>query len=642
LLAASGTGLGRVAVDGDDVYWLERRPTEGGRHCVVRRAADGTVADALPPGWNARTLAHEYGGGDYAVRDGVLYFSNFADQRLYRIAGGGEPVPVTPEPAGPLADRYADAAITADGRALYALRERHPDQGEARNELVRIAADGAGEPVVVATGADFYSNPVLHPDGTSLAWLCWDHPRMPWDGTELWEAPLGADGTVGAARLVAGGPEESVFQPTYGPDGSLWFVSDRTGWWNLYRRGPGGDGARALAPTDAEFGVPQWLFGMRTFVHLTADRVACHVNRGGVIRLGVVDDGGGQGRLSIPDQPFTAFAPTIAAAGASRVVTIGAAPDRETAVVEIDLGDPGRVPDRIEAVVLKRGLDLDAIGIDRALLPPVEPIEFPTEGGRVAYALYYPPTNPGVGAPAGELPPLLVNSHGGPTSQTDALLDPATVFWTSRGFGVVHVNYGGSTGYGRDYRKRLDGAWGIVDVDDCTAAARYLAERGSVDPKRLAIRGGSAGGYTTLCALTFTDAFAAGVSYYGVADAAALAAETHKFESRYLDGLIGPYPEAAKVYRERSPIHHTERLSCPILLLQGLEDKVVPPSQAELMAAALRAKGVPHAYIAFEGEAHGFRQTATIRRCAEAELSFYGQVFGFTPAGDVPELTLET
>jgi dipeptidyl aminopeptidase/acylaminoacyl peptidase len=647
LLAASGVGLAQVTVDEGDLYWLERRPTERGRQCVVRRTPDGAVADMLPPGWNARTLVHEYGGADFAVHRGQLHFANFEDQRLYRVGADGEPVPITPAPAVPRGDRYANMAISADGRRIYAVRERHfaadPSAGggerEPRNELVMLPADGeGGEPVVVATGGDFYSTPTLHPDGTALAWVTWDHPRMPWDGTELWEAPLGPDGVTGAPRKVAGGPRESVLQPLYGPDGSLWFVSDRTGWWNLYRRSGPGAGARHVAPIEGELGVPQWVLGMRTFALLGADRVVCQLNQGGVTRLAVIDDDGGEGRVTIPDLPYTAFSQSIVATGPARAATIAASPSEEPAVVEVDLATPG--PPKV--AVIKRSLDLDAIGIDRSLLPPVEPIEFPTAGGRVAYAIYHPPTNPAVTAPAGELPPLLVNSHGGPTSQTPAMLDLGTVFWTSRGFGVVYVNYGGSTGYGRAYRERLDGAWGVVDVEDCTAAARHLAERGSVDPKRLAIRGGSAGGYTTLCALTFTDAFAAGVSYYGVADAAALAAETHKFESRYLDGLIGPWPEAADVYRERSPIHHTDQLSCPILLLQGLDDKVVPPSQAEHMAAALRAKGVPHAYIAFEGEAHGFRQTATIRRCAEVELSFYGQVFGFTPAGDIPELPLES
>jgi dipeptidyl aminopeptidase/acylaminoacyl peptidase len=630
LLAVSGVGLSQVAVDGDEVYWLEGRPKERGRQVVVRCAADGTVSDVLPPGWNARTLVHEYGGGDYAVHAGTVFFASFSDQRLYRVDRDGEPVPLTPEPAIERGDRYADMSVTPDGRRIYAVRERHHDGG-ATNELVLIPADGSAEPVAVAGGHDFVSSPALNPDGTRLAWLAWDHPRMPWDGTGLWEASIAEDGTLTEPRLVAGGPEESIFGPAYGPDGSLHFVSDRTGWWNLYQRPAAGGEARALAPIEGELGVPQWAFGMRTYAFLGDGRIAVLLNRDGIIRLSVLE----AGTISPLDLPYTSYAASIAVAGGSSVVTIAASTRAPSAIIAVDLAATD-----LEPRVLRRSYDLAELGIDPALLPPVEPIEFPTAGGRSAYALYYPPTNPEVSAASGELPPLLVNSHGGPTSQTPAQLSLATVYWTSRGFGVVYVNYGGSTGYGRDYRERLKGTWGIVDVEDCAAAARYLAERGSVDPKRLAIRGSSAGGYTTLCALTFTDAFAAGTSYFGVADAGALAAETHKFESRYLDGLIGPWPATADVYRERSPIYHTDQLSCPILLLQGLDDKVVPPSQTEQMAEALRDKRLPHAVLTFEGEAHGFRQPDTIRRCAEAELSFYGQVFGFTPGGGIPELAL--
>jgi dipeptidyl aminopeptidase/acylaminoacyl peptidase len=627
-MATSGIALGQVAFDGGDLLWAEGRPTERGRTCVVRRSgAGGEIADLLGPDANARTLVHEYGGGDYAASGGVLVWASFGDQRLWRLdPGAAEPVALTPEPATPMGTRFADLVISADRARLYAVRERHGAQAEPVNDLVTVPMAG-GEPVAVAGGHDFFAAPRLSPDGATLAWLSWDHPRMPWDGCELWTAPVAADGTLGQATLVAGGPDEAIFQPAWSPDGVLHFVSDRSGWWNLYARADGG--VRALCPLAAEFGAPQWVFGMSTYAFLDGGGIACIVGQQGIDHLGVLDGG----RLELLELPYTAFLGPYLASDGRRVAAVASGPADPSAVVMIDLAGGAAKP---AVEVVRRALSVE---VDPAYVAAPEAIEFPAAGGS-AHALYYPPTNPAASGPDGELPPLLVNSHGGPTGQTPAMFSLATTFWTSRGFGVVYVNYGGSTGYGRAYRKRLDGRWGIVDTDDCIAAARYLAERGSADPARLAIRGGSAGGYTTLCALTFHDDFAAGVSSFGVADPAALAAETHKFESRYLDGLIGPWPEAEAVYRERSPIHHTDGLSCPILLLQGLEDKVVPPSQAEAMAAALKAKGVPHALLAFAGEQHGFRQVATIKRVYEAELAFYGQVFGFTPAGELPPLEL--
>src|SRR5829696_8440636 len=528
LVAAGGVSLDEVRVGGDHVHWIEGRPLEGGRQVVCRaRPGRGGPGDLIPEGFNARTRVHEYGGGAYTLAGDTLFFSDFTDQRLYRLDPGAEgPRPITPEPPAPAAHRYADACPTPDGRRLVCVRERHQG-GEIHNELVVLPADGAGvggQPVVLAAGRDFYASPRVSPDGRRLAWLEWDHPNMPWDGTELKLADLAGDGLAGDPVTVAGGPEESVFQPSWSPDGVLHLVSDRTGWWNLYRAGPGG--LEPLYPAEEEFGHPQWVFAMSTYAFLPGGRIACIHGRGPLQRLGFL-------------------------------------------------------------------------------------------------------------GPAGERPPLVVASHGGPTAGIVSDLHVGFQFFTSRGIAVVDVDYGGSTGYGRAYRMRLDGRWGIVDVQDCVAAARHLAERGDVDPARLAIRGGSAGGYTTLCALTFTDEFAAGASYYGVADAAALAKDTHKFESRYLDRLIGPWPEAEALYRERSPNHFTDRLSCPVILLQGLEDKVVPPSQAEMMAAALDAKAIPYAYLPFEGEQHGFRQAAHIRRACEAEVYFYSRVFGFDLADPV-------
>jgi dipeptidyl aminopeptidase/acylaminoacyl peptidase len=625
LVAAGGVSLDEVRVSGPAVCWVEGRPLEGGRQ-VVRRAVPGggrPAEDLVPEGFNARTRVHEYGGGSYALAGETLFFSNFRDQRLYRLdPGAAAPRPITPEPPAPAAHRYADACPTPDGRRLVCVRERHHD-GEVHNELVAVPA-GGGEPVVLAAGRDFYASPRVGPDGRRLAWLEWDHPNMPWDGTELRLAELTGDALAGDPVTVAGGPEESVFQPDWSPDGVLHLVSDRTGWWNLYRVAPEGrvGELEPLYPAEEEFGHPQWVFGMATYAFLPGGRIACVHGRGPMQRLGILEP---DGTLKDLDLPFTSFYPPHLRAAGDRVAGIAGSPTSAPAVVLIDPADGG-------VEVLRSSADRE---LDPGYLTVPEPIEFPTEGGRTAHALYYPPANRDVQGPAGERPPLVVASHGGPTSGVSSDLHVGYQYFTSRGIAVVDVDYGGSTGYGRAYRRRLDGRWGIVDVDDCVAAARHLAGRGDVDPARLAIRGGSAGGYTTLCALTFRDDFSAGASYFGVADLAALARDTHKFESRYLDRLIGPWPQAEALYRERSPIHVTDRLSCPVVLFQGLEDEVVPPAQAEMMAAALDAKGIPHAYLPFPGEQHGFRQAAHIRRALEAELYFYSRVFGFDLAEPV-------
>ena len=638
-LARGGVGLAELRTDGDAVLWLELRPAEGGRQVICRwepgpggDAGNGTVTQLTPDGFNVRTTVHEYGGGAFLARQGVVWFANFADQRLYRQDPGQPPRPITPEPPTPAALRYADADATPDGALLLCVRERH-DGAEVVNELVAVPAEGSAEPWVVASGRDFYASPRLSPDGRQLAWLDWDHPNRPWDGTELRVADVELAGDPDAgpgrlrlapSRLVAGGPDESVFQPAWSADGRLCFVSDRTGWWNLYRLGRAGE-AEPLAPMEAEFGSPQWVFGLSNHTFLPDGRIACVYGRGPVRCLGVLTPGGGPPRPL--ELPFTSFGSLHALRGhlAGKVACVAGSPALFPEVVLLDL-ESGAV------ATLRRSRELE---VDPAYLSSPQPIEFPTENGQTAHALYYPPANPSFQAPEGERPPLLVTSHGGPTSQASGVLNLAVQFFTSRGFAVVDVDYGGSTGYGRAYRQRLNGRWGIVDVADCANAALHLAGQGKADRDRLAIRGGSAGGYTTLCVLTFRDDFAAGASYYGVADLEALAKFTHKFESRYLDRLIGPYPEAAELYRERSPIHHTERLSCPVILLQGLEDVVVPPAQAETMAAALDAKGIPYAYLAFEGEQHGFRRAENIQRAAEAELYFYSRILGFDLADPV-------
>ncbi len=622
LIVAGTVGLSNILADGDVIYWIESRPTEAGRNVIVRCTPDGCLADMTPAGFNARTRVHEYGGGDYLVHGGALFFANFADQRLYRQDDAGAPRPVTPE--APF--RYADAVIDAARHRLICIREDHTlaDQ-QAVNAIVAVAGDGdtAGGQVLVS-GNDFYASPRFSPDGTQLAWLTWNHPNMPWDGCELWVATVQADGSLASATRIAGGADESIFQPEWSPDGVLHFVSDRSGWWNLYRWQDGR--AEPLCAMAAEFGLPQWVFRQSTYAFVAADRIACAYTQAGAWRLAMLNT---TARTLTPfDLPYTEIGNVRAVAG--RVVFTAASPAHAPAIVSLD-------PLTGRFTVLRHSSET---AVDAGYLSMPEPIEFPTTGGLTAHAFYYPPTNRDYRAPEGERPPLLVLSHGGPTGATSTALRLSLQYWTSRGFAVVDVNYGGSTGYGRAYRERLNGGWGVVDVDDCVNAARYLAARGLADPQRLAIRGGSAGGYTTLAALTFRDIFKAGASHYGISDLETLDTDTHKFESRYLDRLIGPYPERRDVYIARSPIHFTDRLATPIILLQGLEDKVVPPSQAETMFAAVKAKGLPVAYVPFAGEQHGFRRAENIKRALEAELYFYSRVFGFALADAIEPIEI--
>jgi dipeptidyl aminopeptidase/acylaminoacyl peptidase len=625
-VARAGRRLGSAAIAEDGaVWWAEGRPAEGGRVALMRRAAGGEVEEVTAAEANVRTRVHEYGGGAWrlAAPDLVL-FVDFEDQRLYRQRLGEEPVPITPEPETEAALRYADLRVTPDGGTVVCVREVH-GEGEPENQVVALALDGSGDARVLASGRDFYSFPRLSPDGRTLAFTCWDHPNMPWDGTELWLAPLEAPTD---ASLLAGGPDESIFQPEWDPEGRLHFVSDRDGWWNLYRREEDGTTTQ-LSAEEADLGHPQWLFGGATYAFLDDETIACVRTADAEERLFVLDPGADH--LRDLDLPFTSFGfPTLAARG-GRLAFAAASPRREGSVVLLDLASG-----ELETVRVSSETE-----IDPAYLSIPHPIEFPTGDGETAHAFFYPPANAEFDVPQGERPPLIVQSHGGPTSHATPALDREFLFWTSRGFGVVDVNYRGSSGYGRAYRDRLRGEWGVIDTEDCVAAARHLAERGEADGERLAIRGGSAGGYATLCALVFHDEFAAGASYYGVADVEALAHDTHKFEARYLDRLIGPYPERADLYRQRSPIHHLERLRSAVILFQGLEDEIVPPNQAEAMVAALRRNGVPHAYLAFAGEQHGFRRSETEIRCLEAELYFYGRILGFEPADELEPVEIE-
>ena len=626
MLTAGALRFEGIAVDGGDVYWVESRPDEAGRCAAMRRTAGGAVSEVTTPAFSARTRVHEYGGGALAVSNGVAYFSNFSDQRLYRrpVDGSQAPTALTPE----IAVRYADATVDdARGRTICVAEDHRRAGTEAENLLAAVPTAG-GEPAPVHRGFDFYASPRLSPDGNRLAWVCWNHPNLPWDATELWVADVAADGALSAPRRIAGGAagDVSVIQPAWGPDGTLFCVSDVSGWWNLHRWN--GERLVPVLPMDAEFGLPPWLFGMSRYAVFDADRLVAHYGDAGASHLAVIDVAAG--RLREIATPFTTFG-SFAAAARGRLACVAASAEAGAALVAID-------PESGECETLRRGAQpkLDGSYVSRA-----EAITFPSTGGRTAHACYYAPRNSAFRAPEGELPPLLTFIHGGPTASADPGFKLAIQYWTTRGVAVVDVNYGGSTGYGTAYRRLLRGAWGIVDREDCEAAAGHLVARGDVDAARLAIRGGSAGGYTTLCALAFGRVFTAGASYYGVSDAAALARDTHKFESRYLDVLIGPWPERADLYEERSPIHAVDRLSCPVIFLQGLEDAVVPPDQTERMVDALRKKGLPVACLMFEGEQHGFRQAANIQRAAEAELYFYGRIFGFSPAGPIEPVAIE-
>jgi dipeptidyl aminopeptidase/acylaminoacyl peptidase len=614
--------LGEPWIDGDDVYWLEGRPAEGGRRVLVRAAADGSTADLTPPPFNVRSRVHEYGGGSYVVAGGIVVFSDFSDGRLYRLdPGATEAVAITR--AGPW--RYADLRADLARRRFYAVREDHGAGDGAKvvvNTLVAIPLDG-GDATTLVKGPDFVASPRLSPDGGRLAWLEWDHPDMPWDATRMRVAPIEPDGALGASALAAGGPDESVVQPEWAPDGTLHLMSDRSGWWNLYRLV---DGPRLepLAPMEAEFADPSWIFDRSSYGFLADGTIIAASRMGGHDHLFHIAPGELIGEVEIPFTELDGLR-----VGPHGVVALAGAPTDPWVVARFD-------PETLAvAGVLRRA---SSVTLDLATISQPEPIEFPTTGDRTAQALYYPPTNPDFAGPDGERPPLIVLAHGGPTSNTLTTLELSRQFMTSRGIAVVDVDYGGSTGYGREYRRRLDGQWGVVDVDDCIAAAHFLVERGDVDPDRLVIEGGSAGGYTTLAALAFRDGFAAGISHYGVGDLEMLELKTHKFESQYAHRLLAPYPEAAALFRQRSPIHAAGDISSPVLLLQGLDDRVVPPSQAETMGAALAANGIPCAYLAFEGEGHGFRGAHAIRRTLEARLSFLGQVFGFEPADDLEKV----
>ncbi len=630
--AAAALRIGDCSFAGESGLWQEQRPAEQGRSVVVAAGADGTVRDLLPAPLSARTRVHEYGGRAYLMAGEVLFYSLDADQRLWRADPGAAPRPITPESGGAL--RYADLCLDAGRDRLYAVREDHRAGGEPKNQLVVLDARGdADGGHVVAGDADFVAAPRLSPDGRRLAWLQWSHPDMPWDGCELWLAEVAADGTLAGARRIAGSRADAVQQPRWSPDGVLHFVSDASGWWNLYRwrddgaDASGGGRAEALCPMAAEFGEPPWAFGLATYGFAGAHEIVCVVTRAGRSSLQRLD--ARSGRLAALDLPFSSYEGLAVADG--RVLFAAASPVQPAAVYRLTLADG-----RLER--LRQG---SALEVDPACTSVAEALSFASAGGQPAHGFFYAPVNRDFEPLPGEKPPLIVMSHGGPTSRALDAYKPGIQYWTSRGYAVLDVNYRGSSGFGRAYRQQLDGQWGVADVDDCCAGARFLAARGDVDPKRLIIRGGSAGGFTTLAALAFRDTFACGASLYGIGDLQALAEDTHKFESRYLDRLVGPWPAERARYEARSPIHHLEGLNCPLILLQGAEDKVVPPEQSRRMHAALKAKGLPVAYLEFDGEQHGFRVSANIVRALQAEATFYARIFGFTPADPAEPLAID-
>jgi len=620
-IVSSSIRLGAVRLDGPDIYWSELRPTEGGRQIVVRYGPEdelGSVTDLTPAPFNVRTRVHEYGGGAYLAHQGTVYFSDFSDQRLYAQSAGEDPKALTPEVAPAAGLRYADAVMDTQRQRLICVLEDHRQSGEAVNAIATIPLAG-GTPKILVSGNDFYSSPRLSPDGTELAWITWNHPQMPWDGTELWLAKVMEDGSLSRPKRLVGNVKESVCQPRWSPSGTLHFISDATGWWNLYRWE--GERGEPLFPMEAEFAGPQWSFGQSSYGFEDNRTILCTYIYEGTTRLARFDTlARSMDEISTPYSGIGSLQ-----VGKGFATFLAASTTVPSGVVRLNLST-------LQMTVLRSS---STMTIDPGYISEPEVISFPTTGGFNAYGIYYRPKNKDYEAQVTERPPLLVKTHGGPTASASSALSPSIQYWTSRGFAVLDVNYGGSTGYGRAYRNRLQKQWGIVDVDDATNGALYLVAQGKADKARLAIDGGSAGGYTTLAALTFRDVFKAGASYYGVSDMTSLAAETHKFESRYLDSLVGPYPEKKAVYEARSPINAVDQLSCPIIFLQGSEDKIVPPNQAEVMVEALKAKGIPVAYLLFEGEQHGFRKAENIKRSLDAELSFYAQIFGFELADDL-------
>lgn len=603
-IVADGIKIFQPQPDGDDACWLEVRPAEKGRTVLVRLSADGRREDLTPPPYSARSRVHEYGGGAFLVRDGTAWFVENTDQAIYVIEPGGQPRRLTRDEA----HRHADLTRDTRRHRLVCVCEDHGVEGEPANFIA--AVDDDGRKTILVEGSDFYAAPRISPEGSMMCWLSWSHPRLPWDGTELWVARLDEAGRLVDARRIAGGPEESLCLPAWGPDGGLYFVTDANGWWNLAAWD--GKGVAPVTHLEAEVGMPQWVFGQSTYGFPEPDRLVIAATSRGRWQLYEMGLPGGEPRPR--DFPWDAI--DHVAAGGGRTLVLAGGPG--TAPALFRLGPPAHE-------VIARTSNIE---VPEGYLSVPTAVSFPTGEGETAHGLYYPPVNAEHAPASGEAPPLIVKCHGGPTGATSTALDLKTQYWTSRGWGVLDVDYRGSTGYGRDYRRSLYGRWGVADVEDCIAGARYLSERGAADPARWFISGGSAGGYTVLCALAFADAFAGGASHYGIGDLESMFATTHKFEARYDYWLLGATSRDNGVFRERSPLRHAERISCPVIFFQGGKDRVVPPEQSRTMAEALRARGLPVACLEFPDEAHGFRQAEAIRRSIEAEEYFFRRVLG--------------
>ncbi|MBT8127627.1 MAG: DUF829 domain-containing protein [Gammaproteobacteria bacterium] len=619
LIASQTVALDQVRIFNGSLYWLERRPEEAGRTVVVRFSRN-TRSDMLPPPFNARSRVHEYGGGVYCVCQPGVFFVNDADQDIYRVIDDRiERITLTEHM------RFADLSYDAERERILCICEDHGvSSKEPANSLAAVDIQ-SGEIMILHSGYDFYSNPRASHDGTRLAWLCWNHPNMPWDGTQLWLGRIDADGLLAHAEHVAGDSTISIFQPEWSADNRLYFVTDESGWWNLARL----EQRQTVAVTniESEFGLPQWVFGQTTYAFCEHNKIICSRISDGSGQLSLIDLDTFE--LTDIEIPLTTFDSICADNGTAGII---AASKRDfSQVIKLDSA-------RLETQTLVRSCD---IAIDDAYLSTGQNFWLETRHADKIHAIYYAPANKDYQAPAEQLAPLIVLCHGGPTGAAHASLDIRKQYWTSRGFAIVDVNYSGSTGYGRDYRERLKDNWGVRDVEDICDAAKFFASKGIVDASRLIVKGSSAGGYTVLAALTFHDTFSCGASYYGISDLETLCADTHKFEARYTEQLIGRYPEQQSIYRQRSPIHHVDQLSCPIIFFQGLEDRVVPPSQAEKMVSALKNKGIPVCYVPFENEQHGFRQAVSIKSALDAELYFYSVIFGFRTGDELPPIAIE-
>jgi dipeptidyl aminopeptidase/acylaminoacyl peptidase len=616
LIVAEMIGVSGPRSQGSSQYWLESRPQEAGRNVIVQRLSNGETREVTPTPFNVRTRVHEYGGAAWWMHAQRIYFVNFDDQQIYSLLTTDDGSEVTAAPQK-LTDadnlRFANGIMDTHQQRIICVVEDHSQAGQEPQNYLGAVAIATGTVTALHQGHDFYAAPALSPNGEQLAWITWDHPAMPWDGTQLWQAS--ATDPAGATAIT-GGSQESVQQPRYDGDGNLHYISDRSGWWNLYRQNE--DSSTCLWPMDAEFGVPQWAFGSCTY-QFQPEGIVCLYSSHGESYLARLNIDGSHHVIS---QPCTQISSFYIDAHTSTCLLAGASPTQFNAIIALDF----------ESGVTKTIKSSCDLTLDPGYYAVPQAITYPTADDDVAHGFYYPPTNKDFEPPAGSAPPLIVELHGGPTSATHSGLSLSKQYWTSRGFAVLDVNYRGSTGYGRAYREKLRHQWGVADVDDTVYGARYLVEQRLADPAQLAIKGGSAGGYTTLAALALRDTFKAGASYYGIGDLEALARDTHKFESRYLDSMIGQYPKEIAVYKARSPINHIDKLSCPVIFFQGLEDKVVLPNQAEQMVEALSRKGIPVAYVPFEGEQHGFRKSENIKRALDLELYFYGKVFGFTPA----------